>query len=523
MRRFVGIFAMLVVSAFVAAGCGGASPRGSTSSSADASNGDGGAAVGDAPPPQTLRVGYSQDITTGDPSMTGETGDMNILINVFDPLTMRDDQGKLRPSLATSWRLVNPHTWRFNLRRGVRFQDGEPFDAGAVKFSIDRITGNAKSPIQEVRSIREVKIVNPYTVDIVTRSPDPLIPDKLALFGGMMVPPRYIREKGDAYFANHPVGTGPYSVASWQRGSTMKLRANPDYWGGAPRVHEVDVRIITDPTTRVSALLNGEVDLIDAVPPTAAEQVKSTSGLALDEATGLRIYYVSLAQRDGPLANPDVRRALSYATDTRTLIDKVALGYGQQIAAPLASTNFGADTPLTPYPYDPDRARALLARAGYPNGFSVEFDTQPDVYQTLAQAVSQMWARVGVKADVKVLPETTFDDRYSDGSLPGAWDNGYTMWQGDPTTLIDTFFHSDRPRGKYTSPQLDRAVDALSSETDPATRKQTMAQVLRQLNADAPWVYLYQAKDLYGRKDTFSWQVPGMQLMRFDTVGGGGS
>lgn len=513
MRRFVAIAPVAAVVAVVLAGCGDSSSVGSGSPAS------GQAATG--PVPQVLHVGYDQDVTTGDPAMTGAPSDMNVLINVFDPLTQRDNDGKLQPSLATSWKLVNPTTWRFKLRKGVTFQNGEPFDAQAVKFSLERILDDPKSPIQEVRSIKSVKAAGADTVDIVTKTPDALIPDKMALFGGMMVPPKYIKERGASYFANHPVGTGPYAVKNWQRGSAMTLEANPDYWDGAPKVKTVDLRFIPDPTTRVSALLNNEVDLVTAVPPTAAAQIRNSGGLALDESEGLRIFYVSLAQKSGPLANPDVRRALSYATDSKSLIDKVALGFASPIAAPLASTNFGADAPVKPYPYDVEKAKQLLAKAGYPNGFTVRFDTQPDVYQTLAQAVTQMWAKVGVKADLKVLPPTTFDDRYSNGELAGAWNNGYTMWQGDPTTLIDTFFHTDRPRGKYASAAFDKKINALAGETDPETRKKTMYEVLGQLNADAPWIYLYQAKDLYGRSDKVSWTVPNMQLLRFATVGGG--
>lgn len=516
MRRFVAIAPATAVLAAVVAGCGGSSPSGGSAGTPAS-----GQAATSGPVPQVLHVGYDQDVTTGDPAMTGSPGDMNVLINVFDPLTQRDNDGKLQPSLAESWKLVNPTTWRFKLRQGVKFQNGEPFDAQAVKFSLERIIDNAKSPIQEVRSIKAIKPSGADAVDIVTKTPDALIPDKMALFGGMMVPPKYINEKGEAYFANHPVGTGPYSVKSWKRGSAMTLEANQTYWGGAPKVKTVDLRFIPDATTRVSALLNNEVDLVNAVPPTAAAQVKNTGGLTLDESQGLRIFYVSLAQKSGPLANPDVRRALSYATDTKTLIDKVALGFASPIAGPLASTNFGADAPIKPYPYDVAKAKQLLAKAGYPDGFTVHFDTQPDIYQTVAQAVTTMWAKVGVKADLKVLPPTTFDDRYSNGELAGAWNNGYTMWQGDPTTLIDTFFHTERPRAKYASAALDKKIDALASETDPAKRKQTMFDVLGQLNADAPWIYLYQAKDLYGRRDSIGWTVPNMQLLRFNAVGGG--
>jgi peptide/nickel transport system substrate-binding protein len=514
------LFSVLATSAAVAAGCGGSSSSSSSPATASPAADTSPAAGGGGAAPATLNVAYDQDLTTGDPAMTGSPGDMNLLINVFDPLVQRDNAGKLQPSLATSWKLVKPTTWEFKLRSDVKFSDGEPFDAAAVKYSIERIIKNDKSPIQEIRSVKSVRVVDPTTVDMVTTSPDPLIPDKLALFAGMMVPPKYIEQHGESYFANHPVGTGPYTVSSWKRGSSFDLQANPDYWGTKPQVKAVDVRFITDSTTRVSSLLNHEVDLATAVPPTAAKQVQNTSGLALDASVGLRIYYVNISAKSGPLANPAVRQALSYATDTQALISKIMLSYATPIAGPLATTNFGHDAPIKPYTYDLAKAKALLAKAGFPKGFTVEFDTQPDIYQTLAQAVSQMWAQVGVKTKIKVLSPTGFDDKYSNGELPGAWNNGYTMWQGDPTTLIDTFFHSDRPREKYTTPALTKQIDSLQSDTDATSRQQTMFSVLGDLHENAPWLYLFQAKDLYGRSSDIKWTVPNMQLLRFNSVTG---
>jgi peptide/nickel transport system substrate-binding protein len=467
---------------------------------------------------QTLRVGYDVSITTGDPDMTGQPTDINLLINVFDPLTRRDNSGQLQPSLAQSWKLVDPTTWEFALRPNVKFQNGEPFDANAVKFSLERVTKNPKSPIQELRSVDSITVKDPLTVDIVTKTPDPLIPDKLALFAGMMVPPQYVQQQGDANFANKPVGTGPYAVQEWVRGDHITFQANPNYWNGAPKVKTVVVRFITDPTTRVAALLNHEIDMATALPPTAVKQVESTSGLRVDKATGLRIYYVSIANKEGPLANTQVRQALSYATDTKTLTDKLLLGYGVQIGAPLATTNYGAKDAPGPYSYDVNKAKQLLAQAGYPDGFTTQFDTRSGIYQTIAETVSQMWAQVGVKATVNVLPDATYTDKYTNGTVGPVWDNGYTMWQGDPTTLIDTFFHTDRVRARYTTPQLDAQVNDLASQTDPQKRAQAMKEILTVLHDQAPWIYTFQANDLYGVSSQVQWTVPGMQLLDFSQV-----
>lgn len=501
-----------------AAPTSGSQPAPTTGSQAAPTSGSQPTASSSQPALETLRVGYDVNLTTGDPDMTGQPTDMNLLINVFDPLTRRDNNGQLQPSLALSWKLVNPTTWEFSLRPNVKFQDGEPFDANSVKFSIERVTKNPKSPIQELRSIESVNVKDPMTVDIATKTPDPMMPDKLALFAGMMVPPQYIQQQGDAGFANKPIGTGPYSIKEWVRGDHITFEANPNYWGGTPKVKTAVVRFITDATTRVAALLNHEIDMATALPSTAVKQVESTSGLRVDKATGLRIYYISIADKEGPLANTQVRQALSYATDTKALTDKLLLSYGVQIGAPLATTNYGAKDAPGPYPYDLNKAKQLLAQAGYPDGFTVQFDTRSGIYQTVAETVSQMWAQVGVKATVNVLPDATYTDKYTNGTLAPVWNLGYTMWQGDPTTLIDTFFHTDRPRARYTTPQLDAQVNDLESQTDPQKRAQDMKDILATLHDQAPWIYVFQANDLYGVSSQVQWTVPVMQLLDFSQV-----
>ena len=465
-----------------------------------------------------MTVGVQADLTTGDPMMTGSPSDMALLINVFDPLTRRDDTGKLVPSLATKWEQTDPTTWKFTLRTDVKFSNGEPFNADSVKFSLERILKNPKSPIQELRSIKEVVAVDDSTVDILTNQPDPTLPGKLALFGGMMVPPKYVQEKGDDYFANNPVGTGPYTLSNWKHGDSFTLKANTAYWGGAPKVGDVTVRYIPDSSTRVAALLNHDVNLINGVPTTAANNVKNGGGIRLEKSDGLRIYYVSIAATDGPLANAKVREALSYATDTKTLIAKMLDSYGVQIGAPLATTNYGADVAPSPYPYDVAKAKQLLSDAGFGDGFDVEFDTQSGIYQDIATAVAQMWSQIGVKADVKLLPDATFEDKYSNGNLSPAWNNGYTMWQGDPTTLIGTFFKSGMPRAKFFSPDFDKVINELSSQTDPAKRKDAMKGALATLHDQAPWIYLFQANDLYGIDSALHWSVPTNQLLTFATL-----
>lgn len=468
---------------------------------------------------QVLRVGVGGSLSTGDPGMTGLPSDMAILINIFDPLVRRDATGELQPSLATSWQLIEDNTWEFKLREGVKFHNGEEFNADSVKYSLERIfKEGSKSPIQELRSVDSVEVVDTFTVRIHTKHIDPYIPDKLALFAGMMVPPNYIEEEGEEKFHSNPVGTGPFVFKEWVKDGHLTATANKEYWGDPPKVSEVEFKFLPDGQARVAALLSGDVDIIDKVPYTSVETIESNENLRLDWAEGIRIYYLSTAYTEGPTEDKRVRQAISYAIDTQLLINKLLNGYGKQIAAPVASVNFGSDVDLEPYPYDPEKAKQLLAEAGYPDGFEIEMHTEPDIYTDIAQAIVQMLDEVGIKVNLTPLPAAEFEDKYSNGELAPLWNNGYSIWQGDPTTLINTFFYTGMPRAKYFNPELDQMQDDMQQMTNIDERKKALHEILKKLHEDAPWTYLFQANDLYGVNANVSWEIPADQLLDMKTV-----
>lgn len=258
--------------------------------------------------------------------------------------------------------------------------------------------------------------------------------------------------------------------------------------------------------------------MINSVPATAINSIESNPNLRLDKAEGIRIYYLSTAYTSGPTQDKRVRQAISYAVDTQLLIDKLMGGYAVQIAAPIATSNFGADVDLKPYPYDPQKAKQLLAEAGYPNGFEIEMNTQPGIYTDIAQAIVQMLADVGIKVNLKPLPAAEFEDKYQSGQLAPLWNSGYSVWQGDPTTLISTFFVTGMPRAKYFSDELDQKINDMKQMTDVEQRKKALHEILKILHEDAPWVYLFQGNDLYGVSKNVTWNVPYDQLLEMKTA-----
>jgi len=296
----------------------------------------------------TLVVAQSTDASTLDPQKQGKMPDMSILSNIFDTLVTRDANNKLAPSLATSWRALNTTTWEFKLRQGVKFQDGEPFNATVVKFSIDRLLDpKTKSPIVELRPVKGVKVVNASTVDFLLKAPDPILPNQLTLFGGVMVPPAYIRRKGDAYFAAHPVGTGPFTFVSWQKDSQLVLAANTAYWRGAPTVRRLIFKPIPNEADMVAALKTGDVDIAANISADAAAQLQGAQGLRVVSTPSIRIYYVVLDTTHGPLADVRVRQALNYAVDANAMVKALLGGYGRRAATLVPRQSFGYDPNTT--------------------------------------------------------------------------------------------------------------------------------------------------------------------------------
>src|SRR3972149_5822814 len=292
-----------------------------------------GAAPAGPAPRGRVTVAIASDTPTQDPHM--HTARMGIIINqhVFDTLLTRDTKTwKPAPHLAESVKSVNPLTWELRLRKGVRFHNGEPFNAESVKFSFERVLNpDQKSPIRgNFTWIKSVDVVDESTVRIVTQKPYPLIQEILTFGNFGMVPPRYIKEKGDAAFAKNPVGTGPFKFVEWRKGERTVLEANEQYWKGAPAIKTLTFRVIPETATQIAELLSGGVDIIRAVPP---DQIPAIERSGTARVTATKILRVVFLQLDGdgragkgPLTDVRVRRAINHAINVDEIIAKILGG-----------------------------------------------------------------------------------------------------------------------------------------------------------------------------------------------------
>ncbi len=461
----------------------------------------------------TLRVSQPGDPATMDPQKQGDMVSMNALINMFDTLTTRGAGSGLRPRIALSWTARDPLTWRFTLRPGVTFHNGEPCDAAAVKFSIERVLDPAtESPIVELRYVRSVSVVDRLTVDLHTTLHDPILPEKVSLFGGVVVPPRYIGEVGSAGFAAHPIGTGPFRYVDWQRDHELRMRANPRYWNGRPKVDELVFSPEPNASSALAALQSGELDLVAGLTPDEAQQLDGYTGVTLQSSPGIRTSYLSLdtlhGPPDGPLRDRRVRQALNHAIDVPLLIKAVLGGKAREVPAMIPRGAFGFDPSIKPVTRSVATAKSLLAQAGYPHGFATTL-TASAIDSDVAQAISGLLARAGVHAEVQLLDPATYATRLTSnntGALGPIYLAASTVWTLDGESMLQSNVRSDRRQSRWHSKEANHLIDVEELSGDPQARRRAFSDLQRLILTEAPFVSLYQVDNILARDSRPRWK-----------------
>lgn len=471
-------------------------------------------------------VALPSDTSTMDPHMHTER--MGIIINqhIFDTLLARDTKTwQPIPNLAESVKSVNPTTWELKLRKGVKFHNGEPFTAESVKFSFDRVLNpEQKSPLRgSFTWVKAVEIVDEHTVRIVTHKPYPLIHEILTFGNFGMVPPKYVKEKGDAYFAKNPVGTGPYKFVEWRKGERLVVEANEQYWKGAPAIKTIVFRIIPETATQIAELLSGGVDIIRAVPP---DQIPAIEQSGVARVTATKILRVVYLQMDGdgragktPLTDVRVRRAINLAVNVSEIMQKVLGGMAVHTPAGTNPMAFGFDPAIKPYAYDPERAKKLLAEAGFPNGFEVTLNTYTGSVvnvEQVAQAVmgylSRVWIRIKPRhfADVGQYL-ANFRTSKLDGVTLASW--GYnSVFDSDAIYYIH--FHSGEPYAYNTSKEMDQWLEEARATVDPKKRQELYSRFQRFIVDRAYWVPMYAQFTIEAVSNKLNYEASSDEIMR---------
>jgi peptide/nickel transport system substrate-binding protein len=474
-----------------------------------------------AAPTGEVKIGLAAEPNTFDPHLTVGRNSQIFIVNVYDGLTARDAQGNLVPALAESWKRLNPTTWQFVLRKGVKFHNGDDFNADSVKFTLDRATNpETKATISsELSTIASTEIVDAFTVNVVTKTPDFLLPVRLGELFGLMLSPKHTNAMGKEAIATKPNGTGPFKLVTWVKNERMVLEANENYWRGAPKVKTIVVRPILEDAARIAALQAGEVDLITPIPHVRIGELKHNDKLVIKTIAAPRIFHVTIDVRKPPFDNVKVRQALNYAVDVNAIVKSLYFGYGTRLATVVDKGALGYDPSVPAYPFDPTKAKALLAEAGFPNGFETEFDSFTGSiadHSKPAEAIVGYLQKAGVKAKQNVFEFAAFGPRRVQNRTAPLFIYSIGDAYLEPSWVLRWLTQGGLGM-HYKNAKLDEMLTRIEATDDPKKRAPQYGDVQKLVRDEAPFIFLYQADGVFGmstridytpRPDETQWLYP---------------
>jgi peptide/nickel transport system substrate-binding protein len=465
----------------------------------------------------------SSDISTLDPQNHNIRVNYIVGWHLYDNLVYRDQKTlKIGPCLAESWKIIDDHTWEFKLRKGVKFDNGEPFTAESVKFTIERGLDPKCPQRPTVSWVKDVKILDDYTVRIITDKPYPVALDRLANY--QMLPPKWVKEKGVEYISTHANGTGPYRLKEWKRGVHLILEAKENYWKGAPAIKTIIFRPIKEIATQISELLTGGIDIVRDVPPDQIPLVENSGIARISKAPTLRVVYL-LFDADGragksPVQNLKVRQAISYAIDVDTLIKTVMNGNALRTAAVLNPQHFGYDKSLeNPYPYNLEKAKQLLKEANFPFDQPLRLVTYTGSIQNpraLVEAVGGYLNKAGIKTNINVYTDIGMWDRLgregkqNDMSIH-SWGSGGVY---DADALYYSYFRSGAAYCYGSSPEMDKWLDEARSTMNTELRKKLYYNAGKYINDHALAVSLWAQYSILGINKRVIYEAPPDEFLR---------
>jgi peptide/nickel transport system substrate-binding protein len=489
----------------------------------------------------TFKWANDGDVRSMDPYTIDETVQNSFLANIYEPLVRRNKQLGTEPALAIKWEQTSPTVWRFSLRPGVKWQDGSPFTADDVIFSYVRDSGKTSSTSSNVSSIKEARKVDDLTIDFETKAPDPILPDE---FTNWPILPKAWMEKnnsaetvvmgsGDSFAHRNAMGTGPFKLTLREPDRRNVLERNPGWWDKPEHnLDRVEFTVIGSAATRVAALLSGEMDMIYSVPPQDIDRIGKTAGVRLIQGPELRTIFLGMDQtRDellfsnvkgkNPFKDARVRRAFALAIDEQAIASRVMRGQGKPTWEMWGNGVKGFNPAANERPkVDLVQAKALLAEAGYPQGFSVTLDCPNDRYiadEAICTAASAMLARIGIKAEVFARTKVKF---FTDTGFPNYSTSfymlGWTPSTYDAHNVIKAILAS---RGRvtgtgmtntagYKNARVDELEPLIGQELDPAKRQGMINEVIKIVQDEAGYIPLHQQGITWAARDNVELTQP---------------
>jgi peptide/nickel transport system substrate-binding protein len=513
----LGVLLLLIVAVFLA-GCNKSTPAASSNPSAananTASNGGSG---------KTIVVANEDDVNTLDPAGGLGTHTERTLGNMYDTLIRLDNSGKIEPALALSWE-ASPDglQYTFKLRENVKFQDGTAFNSEAVKFSFDRALdskhpyyyGPYAFPNFFQPNIKSVDVVDPLTVKFTLSKIDPtFIPNLLWSNFGIVSPEAVKKYAKD--FGLHGAGTGPYQIVEWDKGAKLVTKAYKEHWGGAPKIDNLIFKPVPEDAARLTQLQSGEIQVAAAISPQLIPVVQSQPNLKIEMTTGgIHTWFAMLNTEEGPLKNVKVRQALNYAINRDDLVKNLL----KDTAVPSSSFSYPNTWAYNPaseiYKYDPEKAKQMLAEAGFPSGFTLRYIVPASgsgmVAPTqIANVMQSDLAKIGVKVEITTQDWNTYLASIQGGlSQKGAtYDMAQFSWMSttdDPGLYVNYFLQANSTKekpngfndGYYNNPKVSELLAKAMETIDQNARTDLYKQAQALVAEDAPWIFMFHSKNV---------------------------
>ena len=516
-KRYLSIVALLFATVIFVFGC----------SNTPSSSGENGSEKGkeENEEKNTLVIAQSADLTTMDPQNSLSTTGDRVFRNMFSRLFYRDASMEIKPELVESYENVDDETWHFKLKEGVTFHNGDSLTAEDVKFSLERVmTDESLKEFPYFTQLSAVNVIDELTVEIKTDGPMPTLLRLLAKSGADVVPKNYFEEVGLAEFQKNPVGSGPYKYVDWKRDDKVVLEAYEGYFGDAPKWKEVIVRAITESSTRVGELLTGGVDIATDIPPNEWDRVDGENGVSLIKGDTTRVMLLMLRHTDGYVtADPKVREAIDLAINEQAIVDSVLKGTAVPVRSRVPEGVLGSNPDLyNTYVYDVEKAKALLAEAGYADGLELTFTAPKGRYPLdgeVAQLVAGMLEEVGIKVNLELLESSAFLDKYNSNSneemimialADGLLDASYSL----------VHYTKDRAAGQtdYFNEEVENLFNAAGRNLNEKERIEQYQKIQEIVAEERPHIFLFQQGSNYGVSDSMNFAPRLDEVINFSDV-----
>lgn len=447
-------------------------------------------------------IAIGGDPSSLDPQAVDDGHERTVNENMYETLIARDPQTmELIPSLAISWEQVDDTTWEFKLREGVKFHNGEPFNAESVAHSVKRVIDPEYNSEQLAyySTFVDAEVVDEYTVDVITSGSDPIVPARM--YWMKMVPLEASQEED---FWQNPVGTGPYKFVEWVRNDHISMVANEEYWDDLPSIKNAEFRIIPEEITRLAALNNSEVHLVKSLVPEYVDQVPKVASV-----DGLEILWLRPNVILPPLDNKDLRLAINYAIDRNAIAESLYSGYADPVQGQLlTSAQFGFNPNIEPYEYNPDKAKELIAQSGY-TGEEIYLPCQSGRWakdKEVAEVVAQNLTAVGLNVRLEFVEWSAWLDlMFAPKEKKGNTISGNANELFDADRTVSAILHSEGGQSTIQDPELDRLVEEARVESDTDKREALYHEAIQIAHDEAYWAPLIVLDNIYGMSLGLQW------------------